>query len=152
MIILVLLGIGFAGFYLFYNVSPPAEEDAVSLYRTPILKTVVTGGDGQNHSINARFGLEITTELEDTVDVEAAVNIIERGLASLDYDTINEERLDYVKAHLMEELEGKTGINADAIEAIYVTDFVTDFELTTDTLPDISPVNDIFRGLFQNAD
>jgi flagellar basal body-associated protein FliL len=150
-LLVVVLGIVAVGLYLYLNNMRAARADFI-IQRSPLLKTEVVDGRGESHSVTARFGVEIDIEQEDSVDVEVMFDNINRALADLDYDILRAEEgmeLDYIKAQLMASLERQPNVNTDAISAIYVTDFITDFEIPTESLPsDSRPAGEVFRGLF----
>lgn len=126
------------------NVSP------TSILRSDIVKTSIISSDGEEHSLEARFAVELTNEMIDSVDEKALIANITAALTSLNYDAASSyDGINYVKEMINKNLESVDGVNIDAIEGIYITDFLTDFQLNTDTLPADKGNSSIWKSLFK---
>ena len=152
LLVTLLILVALAGsIYLALTVRWGGGGSPTQVVRTRTMSSSVMDASGKSHTIEARMAFELDRETGGGINQTQLEQAIQYALNGIDYDLFTASNdLSYVKDEVMEIIRTQTGINADAITGIYVTDFASDFYLPAETLPNTSRNDEIFNGLFGN--
>ncbi|MCL2703216.1 MAG: flagellar basal body-associated FliL family protein [Defluviitaleaceae bacterium] len=151
-IILTVLLITAGSIYWALNMITPDETSPTRIIRSQILRQDMRDATGRIRPVEAQVAFEVEREGGGGISQEQLERAIQATLSRLDYEEIRAlDGMDYIRSELMQTLRADPGINAEAVEAIYITGFASDFSLPAEPMPtNDDPRNQAFDRLFGN--
>lgn len=115
----------------------------------PLIKTSMnSSSDGEPHTLEAKFYLDVTKFKNRDVDRNALYDKIKDVVSNLDYDRLAaEDGTKYIKNEVANSLS--EFVEPEDLKGVYLSDIISDIELTPDELPD-NRRDEVFKGLFKN--
>ncbi len=127
------------------------DQKIISL---PQVNVSILSDDGTEASnVSATFSIKTSDKkLQNTAKDVISTDVVE-AMENVDYETLNKDGVDsdYVKSVVKESLSKKYG--SEAIEEIYVTDFINDVKIPSKNDQDNANNNNVsktMKGLFKN--